>query len=243
MITFTQLGKMGRLGNICLQASTCIALADRNNDQYIFPYFDGWENFNLGDCFSNNIKPTHTWKEPGFEYTEISFKDTKNKVLDIVGFCQSYKYFDDRREIILEKLTPQISFGTIYDTASIHVRHGDYLELTDCYAQLDMNYYNKAMEIMNAGHYLVFSDDINWCKKNFIGEQFTIVEDNPPHIDMAMMAACEKGNIIANSSFSYFAAYVNQHLDRKVVFPVSWFGPKLPFNIKDLCPPNWIKIY
>ena len=91
--------------------------------------------------------------------------------------------------------------------------------------------------------FLIFSDDILWCKKHFIGNQYEFSEGNSPSIDLAIMARCSN-NIIANSSFSWWGAYLNMQRGCKVIAPATWFGSKLSptHNTCDLLPPKWIKI-
>jgi len=241
-ITFSQLGKNGRLGNMLFQIVTTIALAKRNNDNYIFPPWEYEQDFNLHNCFSNNINITKVYTEPFFHYQEIPYKDTKNEVLDIFGFWQSYKYFSDYESFIRNIFEFSFSVEKNYDTASIHIRRGDYVTVGDDYhTNLSYDYYQQAMAIVNTKRYMIFSDDIEWCKTKFIGPQYTFVCGNSPAIDLAIMSACSH-NIIANSSFSWWAAWLNKNKNKKIIAPHRWFGPKLPHDTKDLIPENWIKI-
>lgn len=240
MITFTQLGKMGRDGNQLFQMATVIALALRNNDQYKFPLWDLEPYFNLHGCFSNNISPTLKYQEPFFHYQEIQHK---NGTLDINGYFQSWKYFEDKKSEIIRLLTPNYNVQIEPGLCSIHVRRGDYLKFEDCHPVLGNKYYHKAIEISNCKKFLVFSDDISWCKDNFKGNMFEFSEGNAPHVDLALMAKKCESNIIANSSFSWWGAYLNQCNSKKIIAPSKWFGPKLNMhNVKDLLPNEWIRI-
>lgn len=240
MITFTELGKMGRDGNQLFQMATVIALALRNNDQYKFPTWQLEPYFNLHGCFSNNIRPTSKYQEPFFHYREIQHK---NGTLDINGYFQSWKYFEDKKSEVIRLLTPNYNVRQEPGLCSIHVRRGDYLKFEDCHPVLSNNYYNKAIEISNCKKFLIFSDDISWCKDNFKGNMFEFAEGNAPHVDLALMAKKCESNIIANSSFSWWGAYLNQSSSKKIIAPNKWFGPKLNMhNVKDLLPNEWIRI-
>ena len=237
MITFSNLGQMGRLGNQLFQMSTVIALATRHNDKYVFPPWKYENSFNLHSCFSSNIVSTETYREPSFTYTPIHYKPNIN----LFGYFQSEKYFAEHKNIISSLLTPKTVHSTIPGCTSIHVRRGDYLNLTKEYEQLDMNYYGGAMRITNSPRYMIFSDDIGWCKTQFVGNQFIFSEGKSEVEDLALMLSCEH-NIIANSSFSWWGAWLNKNPSKIVVAPHSWFGPALPHDTKDLLPETWIKI-
>jgi len=236
MISFKDLGNMGRLGNQLFQIAATVALAERHNDKYIFPPWSYEPYFNLHDCFSDNIEITETYYEPEFSYLPIPYKPN----LNIKGFFQSERYFEDQTDIIHHLLTPKIGYGIKYNFTSIHVRRGDYLKLTQEYEQLDMSYYKRAMEIIKSKNYIIFSDDIEWCKQNLKGHNIHYANGSAIE-DLALMASCEH-NIIANSSFSWWGAYLNKNPSKIVVAPSKWFGPKLPHNTKDLIPHGWIKI-
>lgn len=237
MISFKGLGNWGRLGNQLFQIATTVALAVENNDDYVFPQWPEQPNFSLTNCFSNNITNQQSYREPSFTYTPIPYRPN----LDLEGFFQSEKYFENSQDIIQSLLTPRIGYGIQYNYTSIHVRRGDYLNLQKEYAQLGMDYYNRAMQMVSSKHYIIFSDDINWCKSNFRGDNIIFSEGKSPVNDLAMMLSCEH-NIIANSSFSWWAAYLNKNPSKIVIAPQNWFGPALPHNTKDLIPEKWIKI-
>lgn len=236
MISFRDLGQMGRLGNQLFQIAATIALAERNNDKYVFPRWEYENHFSLYDCFSTSIETTETFRETGFVYAPIVYRSNMN----LNGFFQSEKYFEDQKDLIYYSLTPKIGFGIKYNHASIHVRRGDYLHLTNEYQQLNMDYYQKAMETIKAKNYIIFSDDINWCKENFRGDNISYAQGSVVE-DLALMLSCEH-NIIANSSFSWWGAYLNKNPSKIVVAPQHWFGPALPHNTKDLIPDRWLKI-
>lgn len=168
----------------------------------------------------------------------------------LTGFYQSWKYFEHCKDEVnnVFKLTdyPEYVFYT-----SIHVRRGDYVQHSGSFPPIDLNYINKALDRIHEGsgcyNALVFSDDINWCKENIEHEEFNIEfsEGRTELEDLSLMASC--GNhIIANSTFSWWAAYLGHNPDRMVITPSAktWFGPtagvKRPVN--DLLLPNWIQI-
>jgi len=239
MITFSNLGKMGDLGNQLFQIAAVIGLANKNNDKYIFPEWKYKNYFNLYDCWGD-VKPNNIYKEKEYTYNTINV-NSKSNIIDLYGYFQSYKYFENVDLFIKNSFTPKISYG-IQNITSIHVRRGDYLKLKTKYNQLNFdNYYSKAMSIINDDKYIVVSNDIDWCKYNFKGPKFTFSECKNEIDDFAIMISC-KNNIIANSTFSYWAAYLNANPNKKVVSPIIWGGPDLKLDTKDLLPKEWIKI-
>lgn len=236
------LGKYGRLGNSLFQAAATIALAKRNNDDFLFP--DSWkyiDSFNITkNHFSSDILCKSEYQEPYFHYKDISYECDMN----LHGYFQSEKYFKDYKDDIRFLLTPLSSSSPMLsNTASIHVRRGDYLKFNKAFEQLDLGYYTKAISILNAKKYIVFSDDIDWCKKTFRGNEFSFSEGTSEVEDLVLMSKCEH-NIIANSSFSWWGAWLNNNPNKKVIAPSKWFGPELSptHNTKDLIPKEWIII-
>ena len=114
---------------------------------------------------------------------------------------------------------------------------------------LDSEYYSKALEhIGGVGTIFVFSDDIEWCEKNINlgeGKKIVFVKDQSDVEDLWLMTKMTN-NVIANSTFSWWGAYLNQNENKKVVAPSKWFGPKRTKNnmleTKDLLPEKWIII-
>ena len=252
---------MGGLGNYMFQIAAAISLAIKNDDKAEF-YVQGSSQVHKHlTSYTDNIfrkvnivnasnLPYVRYVEPGFSYNEIPYR---NNIM-LYGYFQSEKYFKDNRLEILEVFKPdktQIDYifskyGSLLEldkTCSIHVRRGDYLKLSQHHPPCEMEYYKAAMDIIgNDTTYLIFSDDIAWCKENFIGEQFKFIENETDVTDLAIMAHC-KNNIIANSSFSWWGAWLNENEDKIVVSPTKWFGPaKGNINVDDIYAKNWIKI-
>ncbi len=240
-ITFLQLGKLGRRGNQMFQASATIALALRNNDDYIFPHclLENTTAIPLHK-FSNKIHHTCIYKEPYFHYKEIQYKPNMNIY---ESYLQSYKYFEDFQNCIKGIMMPLYDTKPLTGVTSIHVRRGDYLKFSNCHTVLGMDYYNNAMNIIKSNKYMIFSDDIEWCKNYFTGSQFEFSETNNEVLDLSLMLNCEN-NIIAPSSFSWWGAYLNPNPNKIVIAPQNWFGLDLKnvHNTKDLYLPDWIKI-
>lgn len=175
------------------------------------------------------------------------------------GYWQSEKYFKDIEDRIREdfKMKPDLSeyqkdiLRKIdeYESVSIHVRRGDYLQFPKIYGGIcTEDYYNRAIAYFfaesNPIHFFVFSNDYDYAKKHFTGDHFTVVypgdksELHTEYTDMFLMSGC-KHNIIANSSFSWWAAWLNSNPCQVVVAPPKWLQT---INIQDIWCDDWIKL-
>jgi len=241
-----------RLGNQMFQLATAIAVAEKAETAVAFPEWKYAEIFE-GDftpvSFHSMLRIIH--KEPGFHYTEISPKE--NMILD--GYFQSEKYFKDCDKVKEMFKIKQDIIDSVYEknkelldrdnVVSVHLRRGDYLNFPEHHLVMNLNYFMKAMKkFPKDSIFLVFSDDTEWCKNNFpgIGEKFFIIEGQSDVEDFAMMTMCDH-NCIANSSFSWWAAWLNDNPEKIVVAPEKWFGTAYAdWNTDDLYCDDWIKI-
>lgn len=180
----------------------------------------------------------------------------------IQGYFQSEKYFLKVREVILSQISLKNSLSTYGAgvqkeismckiSCSIHIRRGDYLTnsaTNKVHGVLDMEYYKKSIELLekrfsNNIQYFVFSDDIEWVVDNLnIKNSIFIASDQGrcPNEDIFLMSLCDH-NIIANSSFSWWGAWLNQNLEKIVISPEKWFNDA-SLSAKDLLPKEWIHL-
>ena len=125
---------------------------------------------------------------------------------------------------------------------SIHVRRGDYVKHPNHHPVQTIEYYNKSVEMVGKDTTIVvFSDDIEWCKKNFNIDNIIYIEDEKDYIELYLMSLCDN-NIISNSSFSWWGAWLNTNENKKVIAPNKWFGSAINENTNDIIPKGWIKI-
>lgn len=172
------------------------------------------------------------------------------------GYFQTEKYFKETREILLEQFqkTDKNADSTdefskkIKETASncsLHVRRGDYVSNSKnhiIHGVCDLEYYKRAIEYILSKDaqttFFIFSDDIPWTKENLKIKNAIYVEHKcTPHEDMYLMSLC-KNNITANSSFSWWGAWLNKNEEKTVVSPKEWYVSK-ETNI--ICE-DWIKL-
>lgn len=276
MITFPNLGKLGRLGNQLFQIASTIGIAKKNGHIYSFPE---WE---YQDFFSNKLPTAKLLvKDIGTEracnYEDIKMSEFPRPI-GLHGYFQSEKYFthcedeikkyffvsEDIDRYIREKYADVLRTCT----ASIHVRRGDYKKLNDVYHLLGMDYYSECLSMCRANKFAIFTDDPEWCKEKFSKFDYVLInerthKDNLNTVeseeeskrflreDVVEFSLMSKFNysIIANSSYSWWAAWLNASPNKKVYAPKDWYKElhaKRIYNItedynyrNDLIPQSW----
>ena len=235
----------GGLGNMMFQIAAIEHLAFKNNSEaYYFnvneqlEYLDAETDHNPDLSHSQEYKkifknfdwpsgpPPKQFANLPFHYVDLPFHDE----ICYHGFFQSEKNFTDR-EFILNLFEPSDMVNTCIEryedlfsdciTCSVHVRRGDYLKFAHMHNSRNMEYYTKGMELIKADKYLIFSDDIEWCKEQFAGDQYHFMSDRD-YVEMFLMSKCNH-NIMCSSSFSWWGSWLNKNPDKIVVAPKKWF--------------------
>lgn len=189
---------------------------------------------------------------------EIIKFDEYKKDIYFNGYWQSEKYFidisddiksdfkfkndlDSNNSMLIDKLINE-------KTVSVHIRRGDYLKTKSFLGVCDINYYNEAINIIKQKvknpQFIFFSDDIEWVKGNFkLEDKCHFVDWNKgkdSYKDMQLMSMC-KHNIIANSTFSWWGAWLNENSNKIIICPKKWSNDE-KHKIEDIAPKNWILI-
>lgn len=264
IVTFSRLGRFGRLGNQLFQIASTLGIARRNAAQAIFPVWR-YAQFFTGPIPQSVNPPGEfpTCLEQSFTYQPIELAGS----VDLAGFFQSERYFSSIAPEIRQVLSPcesireqcqsQLPSLLGAGTCSIHVRRGDYV-YHPLYADLAAtDYYERAMSHFPAEtSFMMISDDLEYCRQRFRDRRITFIECENEVAALCIMTLC-RSNIIANSSFSWWGAWLNQNADRKVVAPQHWFAgqyadPEIPFvmgpphwgfqDTRDLIPDGWMRI-
>jgi hypothetical protein len=231
------------MGNAMFQIAATLGMSRRSDESALFPDWKYRPHFKLTGCKFLGHKPRcdHLYEEPCYAYHEIPWRQN----CDLSGYFQSERYFDNCKELVREAFTPtEPEDETLFrGTCGVHVRRTDYLKFGDCYTLLGPDYYYQAAEKVPAEKFVVFSDDLKWCHENLKDSRFLITDLAPDYVDFRMLMAMDH-QIIANSSFSWWAAWMNDNPDKVVVAPKNWFGPKLSptHPIDDLIPKGWVLI-
>lgn len=221
----------------------------------------------LMDCSNNivskirrklfGVKRTY-YKEKYFDYDSKLFNiEEKNIYFD--GYWQTEKYFKNVSNIIREnfKFKKELTDKNLdilskilgSQSVSIHIRRGDYYSNPTAYKIYgnicEKEYYSKAINLIKSKvenpQFYIFSDDIEWAKNNLDLDNSNYIDWNKAdnsYIDMQLMSNC-KHNIIANSTFSWWGAWLNNNENKIVIAPNKWFNGKVT---QDIIPENWMKI-
>lgn len=213
---------------------------------------DKWYYEIIEALMEQNRYPYKYFSQKGFN--DISVPEPPLKEIEentyVKGWFQSEEYFADIRDVILKEFEPihEIAFpkyltDTIAGTesVSVHIRRGDFKKTK---IMLNQNYYTAAMKIVtdkiSNPVWVVFSDDISYVKEKYpFGENTIFIDDTyklKDYEQLILMSKC-KNNIIANSTFSWWGAWLNRHENHHVVAPRNWFSSQ-----KNIVPDSWIKI-
>ena len=196
--------------------------------------------------------------------------DPNNTLYMLYGYYQSYKYFDDFYDMIFNKFmkinnikeTVKNKYSYDYENSiSMHFRIGDYVNLQHMHPIMKYGYYTEALEYIIKDKKSECKNILYFCEekdleevtkivskleneyvKSNIGLKFICVNFESNDWEQLIMMSLCKHNIIANSTFSWWGAYLNSNKDKIVCYPETWFGKASTHDVSDLFPPEWKKI-
>jgi hypothetical protein len=250
----------GGLGNYIFQITAAYATSIRDNKDLVVDISDISVIHEPIETYFKNIfrkikfvssygdYSTHDSMQP-IQFSEIP--SVKNNI-KLLGYYQNEKYFKHLHNEIsklyeideetLNYLNSKYSAIIGEDTCSLHVRRGSYLSKSDFHPIQTIDYYKEAISIIGEDKlFIIFSDDIDWCVNNlnFIKNK-TFISGNLDFQDLYLMSMC-KHNIIANSTFSWWGAWLNNNKDKKIIYPSKWFGVSF-LDTSEIGCQNWIKL-
>jgi hypothetical protein len=230
----------------------------RDYDLDIFNVYEDFDISNVINIFRVN-EPHYQYSKSLIDSIDITLANSNNTIL-INGYWQTPKYFMDFESKIREDFefinkieNADFNILDIYNkicsenSIMLNVRRTDYLN-TNYHGVIGMDYINRSVEYINSKvdnpHYFIFSDDIDWCKDNIKLDNMTIVDHSYKgdrfSYYLQLMKSC-KHFIIPNSSFAWWAAWLNNNANKIVISPKKWFtDPNI--NTNDLIPDSWIRI-
>ena len=205
-------------------------------------------------------KRIHNIKEKYFHFDKSVLFLSDNVYLQ--GYWQSEKYFKDISDIIRREFTLREPLSgesqrivqkikTSVNSVSLHIRRGDYISnptTNSVHGVCPLQYYQESIQVLSEKlgklSLFVFSDDPMWAERNLSYEypMIFVNHNGAEHAyeDMHLMSLCMH-NIIANSSFSWWGAWLNNNPYKVVFAPKQWFK-KEEMNTKDLIPGSWIRV-
>lgn len=238
LVTFKSIGRFGRAANQMYQIAGLIGIARRNG--FDFALCEPWRNHNGRDfepdldidVFKRFVNPLPLYDGPELPQHGISwgYRDVVlRESCDLLGHFQSEKFFSHSLDEIKWYMR-MVNEGPLLDYVGLHFRAGDYGDApspqhpdgNSFHPRMDMRYYGPAMDQFHGARFLVFSDDIPAAKKLF-GDKVEYSEGRDYLEDFKLLKRCSHF-IIANSSYSAFAAVLGDAPDKKVVAPRPWFG-------------------
>jgi hypothetical protein len=264
MISFDDLGNLGRLGNQMFQYASLRGIASKHGYEYCIP---PRSIFGLRD---EKVKNTDITLYECFKLPEVEYRITNYpKVMEppgefhlrlwencpdninLFGYYQFKKYFEDIDNNIRQAFTfcdeilepcREFIFKNYGNSPiiSVHVRRTDYLHNIKFHPVQSIEYYQQALNNFSKEiPVLVFSDDVEWCKnqKIFSSDRFCFSEDNNSGVDLCLQSLCTY-HIIANSSFSWWGSWLAK--SEKIIAPKNWFGEScINKKVEDMQFGNW----
>ena len=238
-ITFSALGKYGRLGNQMFQYALLVGVKEKIGAEIIMdPSLNVpssiFEYFNIKETVFQDTEITNYFYEKNFSFDPEVYEIVED--IDYKGHFQSEKYFKHCEDTIRseftyrEHITEEVkNFLLPYQNktlVSIHVRRGDYLALPHAHPVCSLEYYRQAMDFLNETdvQFVCVSEDPVWCKENLIVDNIVFSYNySNPIFDMCLMSNCHN-HIISNSTFGWWGAWLSNNPDKKVIAPKRWFG-------------------
>jgi hypothetical protein len=266
MLSFNNLGNLGRLANQMFQYASLKGIATNRGFDFcippkeVFGVFDPnvrrdklsiYDLFELEKGNNVNLTSNKVVRESEFTFSEEIFNNCEDNI-DLLGYFQSEKYFKH----IEDEIRSDFSFNSKLnedckefmsslnsEVISLHIRRGDYVSNPNHPLQT-LEYYEKALQQLPSDlPVLIFSDDCNWCSSQelFDGDRFMISEHSSSDADLCMMSLCDY-HIIANSSYSWWGAWLGN--SQKTIAPKNWFGGScIDKDVKDMEFGNWVWLH
>lgn len=233
----------GGLGNQIFELAGLYGLATRYHHTPVVSHSILFtQRRNYWESIFHKIPNTDT---SGIEWTRLhednlqARETLKTTNVKLTGYYQDVHHFSHIRPELLQLFslppTQQQKVNELWSRLpseplkiAIHIRRGDYVGLSHIHTNLTLNYYTTAIKTLDwllpgSKVYLIFSDDIEWCKREFVGSNYIFMEGNDEVIDLFLMTKAD-GYVLANSSFSWCGWYLNpEAYSRPVIAPRNWF--------------------
>jgi hypothetical protein len=243
MITHKSIGYSGRLGNQMFQYAVCKVLSIKINQPLVLP---NNTNIKQDGCFDFTNNKWIPYKLDLLDCFDLSctIGEIEGDKIELEGYFQNYSYVEKYevelikefkfKQHILDKSKNIIN--QYKEPIAVHIRRGDYVAHPGFW-NITQEYIQKALYYFDDNEYtfIVFSDDIEWCKQIF-PKKVVFMEGYNQFEDLCMMSLC-KHNIISNSTYGWWGAFLNQNVAKEIVAPRNWYTDNR--DITGLYPQNW----
>ena len=257
MISFSKLGNYGRLGNQLFQYAFLRVTAKRLKTTFFCPAWEGDQIFDLKDDEIRAVAPQgivhHFDSAPEAGYCPRALEITDHS--EIQGFFQSNKYYPDKalvrswysfRPEIVRSVESLFRQSLLENAVSISLRlDKDYANTREYFPLYPPSYYRRGLErAAVAGPLLVFADRPDLAKMYAASipvSNYILVEGLNPHQQLYLMTRC-RANVITNSTFAWWGAWLNLRNDRIIVAPSAWCRPGVPNGVSNILSDEWVKV-
>lgn len=242
---------LGQAGNCFFQIAAVSALAWDNGVESYFPDLAIVPKLTHHYFSRCKISPPSSnisceWRQPGDSYSPIPYISE----MEVSGYLQSWKYFHHWRERLLTLFAPtkkdytyiEKKYNSLlseFETVGVQIRY--YLKEAPSFSQFGRDYLEKAMDLFpSTVLFVVSSNNIDFAKSQIPSDKYNVIflENENDYIEFYILTKCNHV-IITNSTFGWWAAYLNTSPDKKVICPAGWFGGNYP----DIYPEEWIQIF
>lgn len=236
----------GGLANQMFMIAFLVAYAEKHDLEYciphhvINPHIPGRPAYYFEGLNYGNDMPEHITLEHSFEHHNYPKIDDTT----FVGYFQSEKYFNEKTYSLFN-----LPWKNNTGVCGVHVRRGDYVRQYEYHPPVEEKYIVTAMRQIwdktGIVNFKFYSDDIDWCKEKFYNHSLNWnigFSEGINELDELAALSSHQFIIGSNSAFSLWAYYLNKNLNKKIILPNTWFGPKLPHSTKDLYPEGAIML-
>lgn len=256
MISFSKLGNYGRLGNQLFQYAFLRVIAKQLRIKFYCPPWDGEQIFLLNDSDVRADEPVGISKHFNAGIiTGFSSQITIDDNTDIEGFFQSERFYPDHEEVrawysflptIVGQVAQKVDLSKFHASLSLSLRiDSDYGETREYWPLYPLSYYQRAIDTLgHTGPIVVFADNPPLARQFFApmaNKNLTFVEGLDGPQQLYLMTQCG-GNVITNSTFAWWGAWLNQRPGRVVVAPSHWCRPGVPNPPADILAPDWRRV-
>lgn len=239
----------GRLGNALFQSANMIAYALDHGIEFSMPSVTNNAQWNpiylqhlVNPKWQNRIEDVTIGEITYFKHDPIRwFESWRGYQIVLDGYWQNEKYFGKHKEEILKLFN--LPYIKKQNVVGVHVRRGDYVQLRDKHPEVSPGWYENAMYLFKDFSFMIFSDDIEYCKTIFAHRDDVMYSEGKSELeDLISFSECEH-QVNSASTFSWWGSYLNRNENKKCVFPKRWFTPSHSNAwTEEIVLPEWIRI-